>query len=139
MTATLPSPTDPAVQLPLDLWSRPSQSRRRSGTRPYWEHVDVVDHGGTLHARRPGVRALLAAEKRPDGSWVGYHDLLLIGDAGTSGPTRPQSCRSDALVCAAHGLARRCQHVLAHATAEPRPTVQAARQVARWLDQLGVL
>jgi len=137
MTATLPAPTARPVQLTLDLRA-PSGTGGRSGSRSYWDRADLADLGGELHARRPGVRAVLTAQRRRDGSWVGYHDLVL-GASGTSGPTRPQSTRTDALVSAAYGLARHCHGVLARASAEPREAVTAARQLLRWLDQLGLV
>lgn len=138
MTATLPAPADLlGVQLVLDLWS-PRPRRRTAVARPYWDDVHLVDHGGALLARRPGVRAVLGAERRADGSWVGSHDLFLLGD-GSSSATRPQSTRADALACAAYDLARYCQRVIAAAPHESVPTVRAARRLLGWLDHLGLM
>jgi hypothetical protein len=137
MTATPPALTDRPVQLTLDLWAG-SERRRCVVRRPYWDQVDLADHGGELHARRPGIRALLSAQRRSDGAWVGYHDLVLRG-GGSNGATRPQSARTDALASAAYELSRYCHRLLGHAPHEPKDAVTGARQVLRWLDGLGVL
>lgn len=131
---TMPS----AVQLTLDLRA-PTAKRTGSGEqRPYWEHVDLADVGGELRARRAGVQAILSAERRADGLWVGYHDLML-GTSGSSGPTRPQSSRDDALVSAAYQLMKHCDAVLARNGSLPRADARAARQLVTWLGQIDLL
>jgi hypothetical protein len=121
------------VQLTLNL--RSSSARCRREPKPYWDYVDNADLGGELRARRPGVQALLTAEKRPDGSWVGYHDLVL-GSDGSSGPTRPLPTRQDALLSAAYHMARHCERVLARNGRTPKVDATGARLLLRWFAEL---
>ncbi len=125
------------VQLTLELRgvSRPIG---RTARRPYWEHVDLADLGGELRAARRGVRVVLGAERRSDGAWTGYHDLALPAN-GSDGVTKPQPCRYDALVSAAHTLARHCERVLSRHQLTHRDEVRAARAVLRWLEVLDLL
>ena len=128
------------VQLCLELRTR-APGRRAATTavpRPYWDHVDLADIGGELRAARDGVKALLTAERQSDRSWVGYHDLVL-GGGGSSGSTRPQVSRQDALASAAYQMVKHCELVLAQNGTVSRAEAQAARQIVRWLNQLDVL
>jgi hypothetical protein len=138
MTATLHLAITRPVQLTLDLRAPTARRTRAVERRPYWAYVDLADLGTDLCARRPGVSALLAAERRRDGSWVGYHDLLL-DNGGTSGETRPQSSRQDALASAAYGLAGHCQALLSQRNGRMTPSTTAARQLLRWLAQIDLL
>jgi len=60
--------------------------------------ADYADVGGELHVSRPGVRAILGAEQRADGRWVGYHDMLIGQTAAAEEPARwpPAPTRSPA-------------------------------------------
>ena len=137
MIATSLAPIDRPVQLTLTLVAGPIRRRSALEQRPYWDDVDLADLGGELHARRPGVKALLGAEIRPDGTWVGYHDLLLRWD-GSNGSTRPHASREDALISAAYQLADRCHAVISR-KAVTKSDVTAARQLMRWLQQLDLV
>ncbi len=139
MTATLLVPTDRPVQLALDLRTRMTRPCGQRKHRPYWQRVDLADVGGDLHARSRDVRALLGAEqRRQDGLWIGYHDLVL-GHSGSSGSTRPQSTRGDALVGAAYQMSQHCEAVLRRSRTAPRTEVAAARQLLGWLHQLDLV
>lgn len=138
MTATLPTAIDRPIQLTLELRTPSVRVSRAKQARPYWQRVDLADVGAELHAIATGVRALLTADRRVDGLWVGYHDLVL-GQGGSSGPTRTQPERNDALVSAAYQLVRHCEEVLAQNGSASRSDATAARQVIRWLRQLDLL
>jgi hypothetical protein len=138
MTAILRFPNGTPVQLTLNLLAPSARRCRAEERHPFWDYIDGADLGGELHARRPGVKALLTAERRADGSWIGYHDLVL-GAGGSSGPTRPQITRDDALVSAAYPVAKHCEAVLAQNGTAPRIDATVARQLLRWLRQLDVL
>jgi hypothetical protein len=130
----------PPVQLCLELRTTASRTRLlvQRSPRPYWDRVDLADVGGELRARRTGVKAVLIAELRSDHSWVGYHDLV-IGTEGSSGPTRPQASRQDALVSAAYHVLKHCEAVLARNGAAPSGHARAARQIVTWLRGLDLL
>lgn len=138
MTATLLGPIDRPVQLTLDLRTATVRVSHAKEVRPYWQHIDNADLGGELHAKAPGVRAVLSAEPRADGLWVGYHDVLLA-QSGSSGPTRPHDSRGDALVSAAYQLMAHCEAVLAQNGAAPRADATAARRLLRWVRQLDLV
>lgn len=125
------------VQLTLELRgvARPIGRRTR---RPYWEQVDLADLGGELRAARRGARVVLGAQQRPDGGWTGYHDLALPAN-GSDGVTKSQPSRYDALVSAAHALARHCERVLSRHQLTHRDEVRATREVLRWLEALDLL
>ena len=137
MSATSLPALDRPVQLTLNLLA-PSARPCSQERRPYWEYVDEADLGGELHARRPSVRVVLAAERQSDGPWIGYHDLVL-GKDGSSGPTRRPATRQDALVSAAYHLVMHCEAVLAQNGAATRKDATAVRQLIRWLGQLDLL
>jgi hypothetical protein len=134
------APSLSPVQLCLELRTKASRTRVSvtGAFRSYWDQIDLADVGGELHARRPRVKALLTADPRSDGSWIGYHDLVL-GSGGSSGPTRPQTTRVDALVSAAYMVVKHCDAVLAQNGTAPRSDARAARQLLRWLRQLDLL
>ena len=138
MIATSYAPIDRPVQLTLTLVTRPTRRRSAPQQRPYWDDVDLADLGGELHARRPGVKALLGADSRPDGTWIGYHDLLL-GREGSNGCTRPHATREDALITAAYQMASHCQGILSMNGTAPRGEATGARQILRWLGNLDLL
>jgi hypothetical protein len=137
MTAVLAIPLHP-VQLTLDLRTPTVRRLRIDDRRPYWQHVDLADLGGELRARRPGINALVTAHQSQDGRWIGYHDLVL-DQTGSSGATRPQSTRGDALASAAHGMAQHCNMILARRGGGPTSTMTATRQLLRWLAQVDLL
>ena len=137
MIATSLAPIDRPVQLTLTLVARPNRRHSALEQRPYWDDIDLADLGGELHARRPGVKALLGADARRDGMWVGYHDLVL-GRDGTSGSTRAHATREDALISAAYQLAEHCHAVISRTTVT-KSNVTAARQLLRWLQQLDLV
>lgn len=137
MTAPMFAPLHP-VQLTLDLRAPTARRRRADERRPYWQSIDLADVGGELRAYRPGVRALIAAHRSDDGRWIGYHDLVL-GHVGSSGSTRPQFTRQDALASAAHGLAQPCRTIIARQGSTPKAAVTASRHLMHWLAQLDLL
>jgi hypothetical protein len=129
----------PPVQLCLDLVNPQSRRGRslRSTARSYWDSVDLADVGGDLHARNRSVRVILSASRRPDHTWLGSYDLLL-GDDGTSGVTRLQVSRQDAIASAAYCVARHCQMVLDRG-ARSRGDSRGASEVLRWMTTLDLL
>jgi hypothetical protein len=137
MIAPVATPLHP-VQLVLDLRAPTARLPRSMERRPYWDAVDMADLGGTLCARRPGVRAVIDAQCGPTGLWLGYHDVLL-GQLGSSAVTRPQPTRQDALASAAHAVAQTCRRILAAPGHHVLATTCAARQVIRWLGELDLL
>ena len=138
MIATSTAPLDRPVQLTLNLRSPSARRCRAQDRRPYWDCVDNADLGGELRARRPGVKALLTAERRSDGSWVGLHDLVL-GHDGSSGTTRPLPTRQDALVSAAYRMAEYCDGVLRLNGTAPKTHATGARQLLRWVRNLDLM
>ncbi len=76
--------------------------------------------------------------KRPDSTWVGSYDLLLRCD-GTSGSTRAQTTRQDALVSAAYRVSKYCESILERKAAHVVCDVRAAAQVLRRLNLLDLL
>ncbi|HLI60780.1 MAG TPA: hypothetical protein VKV21_14055 [Solirubrobacteraceae bacterium] len=129
---------DRPVQLVLRLVSR---GHRRTERRPFWDDADLVDLGGpTLRARGRIARVRIDVERTDSGTWTAHHDLIVAG-TGTSGSTAPQPTRGDALVSAAHALARHCRMTLLApaSTHSPRAETRAAREVLRWLDALDLL
>jgi hypothetical protein len=98
----------------------------------------VADLGGELHARNHVVLVSLTAQPTSDGAWTGYYDAL-FSQSGVSGPTRSMPSRQDVLATAAHSIARHCRWLLAPATAQPRHSLRAAREVLRWLEMLDLL
>ena len=137
MTAVFTVPLHP-VQLTLDLRTPTVRRLRIDDRRPYWQCVDLADVGGDLRARRPGINALVTAQQGEDGQWIGYHDLVLER-TGSSGATRPQATRGDALASAAYGMAQHCQVILSQRGSYPSATATASRQLLRWLSQLDLL
>lgn len=138
MIAASPSPHQP-VQLCLDLVTRPCRPGRspRSAPRAYWDYVDLADVGGELRARGPNARAAIASAQSTAGVWTATFDLLLCR-GGTSGTTKPQETRGDAITSAAYAIALYCRTVASDATCG-RVDVRAAREVLRWLTELDVL
>jgi hypothetical protein len=126
------------VQLCLELRTRPSRRRTSTPPRPYWDHVDLADVGGELHARSSNARVILTATRRADSSWVGAYDLLL-GDDGVSGTTKAHTARQDALVSAAYRVADYCRSILERKAAHPSCDLGAANHVMRWLVHLDLL
>ena len=128
---------DKPVQLTLRLLT--GGRRGRSPRRPYWDEVDLADLGaGSLRARRRDVRVRLDLGQPEAGVWVGFHDAVLPR-SGSSGATRRQPTRRDALASAAHGLARHCRRVVGTSHQQPRDEVRAAREVLQWLETLDLL
>lgn len=123
------------VQLTMRLLTR---GRRHSMRRPYWDDVDLVDVGaGSLRARRRDVRVRLDLGRPEAGAWIGYHDAVLP-HSGSSGTTRRQPTRHDALASAAHALARHCRRITSTCD-QPRDELRAAKEILRWLDILDLL
>jgi hypothetical protein len=129
---------DRPVQLTLALVTRPTRRRSTHEQRPYWDYADLADLGGELHARRHCVKVLLGADHRSDGTWVGYHDLVL-GTDGSNGCTKAHATRQDALISAAYQLAGYCRDVIARGPAAQKSDVAAARQLLRWLQRLDLV
>lgn len=129
------------VQLTLELTGRACRRLPVSGRaarRTFWEVVDVVDVGGpTLRACGRVVRTRIDVEQTAASVWIAHHDLVL-GGGGSSGWTRPQPTRHDALVSAAHALMRHCRAVVRQ-SAHRHPDVRAAKEVIRWLEYLDLL
>jgi hypothetical protein len=134
------APSRPPVQLCLELRTR-APGRRAStpvAPRPYWDDVALADIGGELRAQTAAVRVAIDATKRADSSWVGSYDLLLRSD-GTSGTTKPQASRQDALVSAAYRVIEYCESILDRKVGHIASDRRAASQVIRWLRLLDLL
>ena len=132
-----PIDIDRPVQLTLRLHR--GGSPRRHVRRPIWSDADLADLGAPmLRARWRDVRVRLDVARLDDGDWIGHHDAVLPG-GGTSGTTRRQPTRQDALTSAAHALARHCRRISSTTCDRSRHEVRAAKEVLRWLDILDLL
>jgi hypothetical protein len=132
--------TERPVQLTIQLVGHPQRGYRRRGVpRPFWTDADLIDAGGpTLRASARTVRVRLDAAQTDDGGWAAHHDAV-FSRSGTSGATKRQLTRRDALASAAHGLARHCGWILRTPNNQPREDVRSAREVLRWLEILDLL
>lgn len=128
------------VQLCLELRTRAPgrRSSRSAAPRPYWDQVDLADIGGELRAQAATVRVALDATQCADTTWVGIYDVLLRCD-GTSGTTKAQPTRQDALVSAAYRVSDYCKSIVDRKASYSSCDRRAAKSILSWLTQLDLL